>query len=100
MAGNILSPDEHKLLTRIPTEIDNVELVKFFTLQPNDLTLIDPRTKPTYRFDQAAHICLLRWLGWSPVAVDHLPELAKVVLNRQLGISVEFLDPPAKRPSR
>ena len=100
MAGNILSPDEHKLLTRIPTEIDNVELVKFFTLQPNDLTLIDPRTKPTYRFDQAAHICLLRWLGWSPVAVDHLPELAKVVLNRQLGISVEFLDPPAKRTSR
>jgi hypothetical protein len=100
MAGNILSPEEHQLLTTIPTEIDDAELVRFFTLLPDDLALIDPRLNPVYRFDQAAHICLLRWLGWSPVRVDRLPKLAHVALNHQLEISVAYLDPPAARTSR
>ena len=100
MAGNILSPEEHQLLTTIPTEIDDAELVRFFTLLPDDLALIDPRLNPVYRFDQVAHICLLRWLGWSPVRVDRLPKLAHVALNHQLEISVAYLDPPAARTSR
>src|ERR1035437_4657188 len=100
MAGNILSPEEHQLLITIPTEIDDAELVRFFTLLPDDLALIDPRLNLVYRFDQAAHICLLRWLGWSPVRVDRLPELARVALTQQLEISVEYLDPPAAWTSR
>jgi hypothetical protein len=100
MAGNILSPEEHQLLITIPTEIDDAELVSFFTLLPDDPVLIDPCLNPVYRFDQAAHICFLRWLGWSPVTVDHLPELARVALNQQLEISIEYLDLPTARTSR
>lgn len=100
MAGNILSPEEHRQLTTIPTEIGDAELVRNFTLQPEDLVLINPRPPPIHRFDQAAHICLLRWLGWSPVAVDRLPDPARVALNRQLKTEVEYLEPPAARTSR
>ena len=100
MAGNILSREEHEQLITIPIEIEDDELVRFFTLQPDDLALIDPRLQPAFRFDQAAHICLLRWLGWSPVKVEHLPEVAQAVLRRQLGIPVINWNPPADRTSR
>lgn len=48
MAGNILSPEEHRQLTTIPTEIDDAELVRNFTLQPEDLVLINPRLPPIH----------------------------------------------------
>ena len=66
MAVNILNPEERERLSTIPTEIGDAELVRFITLQPADLALLDPHASPNHHLDQAAHICLLRWLGWSP----------------------------------
>ena len=80
MSANILSPSERQELVSIPTEISDDDLVRFFELSSIDQSIIDPRLEISYRFDQAAHICILRWLGWSPVVVDRLPEKAKIVL--------------------
>jgi len=101
MADNVLSQEEHKKLSTIPLSIEDSELVRYFTLQPEDIKLSDPRLKVAYRYDQAAHICLLRWLGWSPAKVDQLPEMADLLIRRQLGIdNNEKIDPPADRTSR
>lgn len=102
MAVNILSPEEREGLSTIPSDIGDAELMRFFTLQQADLTLLDPHAKPAHHLDQAAHICLLRWLGWSPVSVDRLPHAALVALCRQLHLQVPIgsLKPPAPRTSR
>jgi hypothetical protein len=87
--------------TSIPTEINEADLVRFFTLQVGDMKLIDLRDGPEQRLDQAAHIGLLRWLGWSPVRVDRLPPVALLALCEQLQIRVpDDLNPPAERTSR
>jgi hypothetical protein len=101
MSANILSPEERLELTTIPTEISDIELVRF-TLSPADLSIIDPRLGPAYRFDQVAHVCLLCWLGWSPVVIDRLPDTAHIILCQQirLKIPVGSLQPPSARTSR
>jgi hypothetical protein len=102
MAVNILSPQEREQLSTVPPEIGDAELVRFFTLQSADLALLDPHAKPAHHLDQAAHVCLLRWLGWSPVRVDRLPHAALVALCRQLNLEVPIdgLKPPAPRTNR
>jgi TnpA family transposase len=102
MAINILNPEERRQLSTIPLEISEAELVRFFTLTPPDIALINPFAQPTHRLDQAAHICLLRWLGWSPDGVDRLPHRALVALCEQLGLSIPSgdLEPPPTRTSR
>ena len=80
MSTRILSPEERQRLSTIPIEIGDAELVRFFTLDPTDLGLVDPFSEPAHRLDQAAHICLWRWLGWSPVNVDRLPHTALIAL--------------------
>jgi len=102
MSANILSTAEHQELVTIPNEINDIDLVRFFKLSSVDLSVIDPRQRPSYRFDQAAHICILRWLGWSPVTVDRLPERAHIILCQQLGIEISGVNsqPPAARTSR
>lgn len=96
MSGNILSPDEYKILTTIPDDIEDSNLVRFFTLTPTDFSLSDPRLPPTYRFDQVAYVCILRWLGWTPGTIEHLPEIARVALCRQLEITIERITPLAE----
>jgi hypothetical protein len=96
---------EHRQVARrelaaIPTHTSDADLARFFTLAPNDLAAIDQRLRPAYRLDQAAHICLLRWLGRSPVVVDQLPDNARVVLGEQLNVKFPAapaapLSPPA-----
>ena len=102
MSGNILSPEERQQLTLIPLEISEADLVRFFTLTSDDLDCIDFRTKPGHRLDQAAHLCLLRWLGWAPVRVDRLPAKALAALCQQLDLVAPSgeLDPLPDRTSR
>ena len=102
MAVNILSPVERERLSTIPLEIGDADLVRFFTLQPPDLALLNPYAGSDHHLDQAAHICLLRWLGWSPVRVDRLPHAALVALCKQLHrqVPVDGLKPSAPRTSR
>jgi TnpA family transposase len=101
MPTNILSPEEHQRLSTIPLEISDDELMRFFTTHQADLTQIDPLGKPAHRLDQAAHLCLLRWLGWSPKSVEHLPQTALAALCEQLHLKVpDRLRPPTPRTSR
>jgi len=102
MAVNVLGPEERERLSTIPLEIGDADLVRFFTLQPADLALLSPYANFDHHLDQAAHICLLRWLGWSPVRVDRLPYTALVALCRQLRVqpSTDGFKPPAARTSR
>ena len=102
MSANILSPAERHELITIPSEISDDDLVRHFKLSPTDLSIIDQRLKPSYRLDQAAHICILRWLGWSPVAIDRLPEKARIMLCQQLSLEINEVNsqPRAERTNR
>jgi hypothetical protein len=102
MAINILNSEERQQLSTIPLEIREGDLIRFFTLDAQDMALIAPFANPSYRLDQAAHICLLRWLGWSPETVEFLPHRALAALCEQLSLSPASgtLQPPPARTSR
>ncbi len=95
-------PHERRELTTIPLNISDAEPVRHFSLTPTDLALIDHRLRPAHQLDQAAHLCLPRWLGWSPVAVNQLLHVAHAALCHQLQLDLpeETLEPPAERTSR
>lgn len=62
MAVNTLSPEEREQLSTIPVEISDAELVRFFTLQPEDLALIDLFAQPALAWTQR-HISA-SYVGW------------------------------------
>ena len=80
MSANILSPEERLELITIPTDISDIELARFFTLSPTDLSIIDPRIDTAYRLDQAARV----FSGTSDQgyrryeAVSHAPQSGRV----------------------
>jgi hypothetical protein len=88
--------------TAIPLNISDDELVRHFSLTPIDLALIDHHLRLAHQLDQAAHLCLLRWLGWSPVAVNQLPYAVHIALwhQLQLDLPAETLEPPEDCTSR
>ena len=102
MSANILTSVERAKLNEIPFEINDLELSRFFILSHEELAAIDSREDAQYRLDQAAHFCVLRWLGWSPVTIHQLPEEATSILCQQLRLEplVGIWQPPAERTSR
>ncbi len=102
MSANILSPEEREQFTRIPPVISDEELVRFFTLPPEYLETLNRRIGPAHQLSQAAHICILRWLGWSPTTITQLPRAALVALCQQLKLPVpgEDWEPLPERTSR
>jgi hypothetical protein len=98
MSANILTSEERQRLNRVPTEIGDEDLVRYFTLTAQDRILIEQRTGELRRLEQAAQICLLRWLGWSGAPAAHLPPTALTALYKQLDIApTTDLQPPPKR---
>jgi hypothetical protein len=86
MSASILNPEERKQLNRVPTDISEEEVVRFFTLTTQDRILIEQKTGAGRRLDQAAQICLVRWLGWSGIPAVHIPPTAMTALCKQLDI--------------
>lgn len=65
MATQVFSAAEFERLPGFP-EIDREELVRFFTLTPEDATFVRSHRGSAYRLGVAVQSCALPWLGFVP----------------------------------
>lgn len=74
-APEILLTEEQRLeFTRIPDNISEFEIAKYYTFTDNDMEVINRHRRDYNRIGFAVQLCVLRHPGWSLVNNDIIPE--------------------------
>ncbi len=89
VANHVFAGDELKRLRGYP-EINEEELIRFFTLRPADVGFIDPGLgrSPKDRLGLAVQLCTLPWLGFVPDDVASAPPAAVARLSEHFQIPI------------
>jgi len=94
----ILLTEEQRLeFTRIPENISEWEIAKYYTFTDNDMELINRRRRNYNRLGFAVQLCILRNPGWSLGNNDLIPEAVLSYIAEQLGIGAEEYEQYAQR---
>jgi hypothetical protein len=76
MATTFLTPTERQEYDAVPGEISRREVVRYFTVTPDDLVEISKCRSKTLQFGFALQLCHLRWLGCFAEDVKATPAVA------------------------
>jgi TnpA family transposase len=71
---------------RLPDEIDDDTLRKYFTLTKLDLAQVDQCRGPTNKFGFAVQLCTLRWHGYFLADTRGVPSSVIEMIGSQLGL--------------
>ena len=77
---------------RLPDEIDDNTLRKYFTLTRLDLEQVDQCRGPTNRLGFAVQLCTLRWHGYFLPDTRAVPSSVVEMIGSQLGLLPIALD--------
>jgi TnpA family transposase len=73
--AKILLTEEQRLeLTKIPDDIRDWRIAKYYTLNDFDIKAIQVQRKDYNRIGFALQLCCLRYPGWSLTNIDNIPE--------------------------
>jgi TnpA family transposase len=87
LRGRELLTSEQRLeIVRIPEEISEQELGRYFTLSEFDLEIIKKRRRDYNRLGFAIQLCVLRHPGWSLNDVEPIPEVVLNHVAKQLNV--------------
>lgn len=85
----ILTDEQRLWLTTIPPDLSPEELVRYYTLSPDDITFIQHHYKDENRLGIAVQLCGLRYPGRRLVELLPIPEVVLHYIAGQLDISSE-----------
>jgi len=88
----VLSPSQRAQFIDIPDAIGERELARYYTLSPDELTVIEQRRRPHNRLGFAVQLCYLRFPGRPLCADEQVPEPVLAYIAAHLG-----LDPAVMR---
>jgi TnpA family transposase len=88
----VLSPSQRAQFIDIPDAIGERELARYYTLSPDELTVIEQRRRPHNRLGFAVQLCYLRFPGRPLRADEQVPEPVLAYIAAHLG-----LDPAVMR---
>ncbi len=71
----LLSPAQRTQFLMLPTEMSEQLLARYYTLSPDDLTLIKQRRRPHNRLGFAVQLCYLRFPGHTWAASEEVSPL-------------------------
>jgi TnpA family transposase/uncharacterized protein YukE len=83
----LLTPEQRLLFTAIPEDLPENDLIRYYTLTPEDLTFIKRHHGSHNRLGIALQLCILRYLGRALTDVPSVPERVIVYVAQQLGLS-------------
>ena len=81
-----ISLSERENLNRFPSDIPEDDLISFFTLSAIDKGLVLNRRGDHNRLGFAVQLCTLRYLGYCPDDLIHIPQTVTAYLAKQLAI--------------
>lgn len=94
----ILLTEEQRLeFTRIPENISEWEIAKYYTFTDNDMEVINRHRRNYNRLGFAVQLCLLRNPGWSLGNNDLIPKAVLSYIAEQLGVCTEEYEQYAQR---
>lgn len=82
----LLTNQERELITQIPADISNNEIIKYYTLSKNDLEIIGKRRNDYNKIGFALQICLLRHKGWTINNYGYIPESIIQYVSKQINV--------------
>ena len=94
MPGRFLSDADRARLSTFPKEATEEDLIAYFTLSADDLTIIRRWRGEHNRFGFALQLCTLRFLGFVPDDLTRAPKSIVAYLASQLGTD------PTRTPTR
>jgi TnpA family transposase len=86
-APEIILTEEQRLeFTRIPQNISEWEIAKYYTLTENDIDIINRHRRDFNRLGFAVQLCCLRNLGWSLGNISDIPDSVLFYIAEQVRI--------------
>jgi TnpA family transposase len=85
----ILTDEQRLWLTTIPPGLSPKEIIRYYTLSPDDIVFIQRHYKDENRLGIAVQLCGLRYPGRRLVDLLPIPEPVLVYIAGQLGIAPE-----------
>lgn len=82
----LLTPEQRLQFVRIPEEISEQELGRYFTLSEFDLETIKKRRRDYNRLGFAIQLCVLGYQGWSLTEVEPIPKTILKHVAKQIDV--------------
>jgi hypothetical protein len=87
----LLSPEQRDQLSRIPADLPERELARYYTFTEADLALIRQRRRPANRLGFALQLAVLRYPGRSLADLPEIPPRVLAYVAEQVGGDAEAL---------
>lgn len=81
----LLTPEQRAEFLRIPSNMSEEELGRYYSLSPFDLEVIKRRRRDHNRLGFAVQLCVLRYPGWSITDVEPIPHDVLEYIAKQIG---------------
>ena len=91
-SAGFLSEKQRQQLEKIPEYIDEENLIQYFTLSSDDLSIIPVRSPPYSRLGFSLSLCALRFIGFIPEVLDTTPKEVVLFLIKQLELNLASTD--------
>jgi TnpA family transposase len=88
----VLKPSQRELLSRIPDDLSEYELVRYYTLSDEDRRIIDEQTYKSTCLGFAVQLSMLRFPGFTLGQLPEVPEGVLHYLANQLGVAVKSFE--------
>lgn len=89
----LLTEDQRKEFTRIPENISDWEIAKYYTLNDNDIDIINQNRRNYNKIGFALQLCYLRHLGYTYTNITEIPNTVVLYVANQLSIaSIDDID--------
>jgi len=82
----LLSADQRDAFVRIPSDLSERDLGRFYTFSARDLRIIDRHRRPANRLGFAVHLGLLRFPGRTLADVPEVPRRVVEYIAQQVGV--------------
>lgn len=86
MPRRFLSNAERQRLSQFPDEVTDADCIVYFTLTPADMEIISSRRGEENRLGMALLLCSLRYLGYFPASINHIPKNVVAFVANQLQL--------------
>ena len=90
---DLLTSSERIRYMSIPDKLDIHTLATYFTLNPQDMEIINRHRKDSNRLGFAVQLCVLRYSGWTLLDIKEVPEEILGYISRQVGVAPEKFQP-------
>lgn len=98
MPGQFFTKAERERLQSFPAEIAPEDVITFFTLSPDDQAKVQKRTGDHNLLGFALQLGTLRYLGFVPDNLTHVPKAVVDYVAHQLKVAPDVLSAYGERP--